>query len=262
MGRGMRLRSRLWIGALALILTMGTAGSARALNIIGASMGHGGSLSRLSMYGTYNYLGTFDGSSDAAWANALSGGLGAFDALIIGENADIPSLSGATLTNIANYVSGGGIVIVTGDHGQASGKLNAIFGYSTSTGGSSELITSTLQAGAVGTNFASGPATLTTLNGTDSISGNPGITLYTSSNGTDVFVATYGSGVVGFDSWDLCECGNPSGAQDDWYDVLSRLLSYKAAVPFVPTEWLIGLALLMLLMGSWALRRRAAAREA
>lgn len=257
--------TRLSTATLALVLIAGLVTPASALNIIGASMGHGIDETALATYGGHTYLGTFDGSSDAEWANALGGGLGAFDAIIIGEDADISSLSGTTVANIASYVSGGGIVIVTGDHDGASNKLNAIFGYSTSTGGSTDYVTSTLQSGAAGTIFASGPATLQTVDGTDSITGNPGITLYTSSNGTDVFVATSGSGVVGFVSWDLCgsdsDCGNPSASQDQWYEVLDLLLSYQAAVPFVPTEWLVGLALLMLLIGSMALRRRSARSE-
>lgn len=264
MRQGTLLRPGHWIGALALIVLVAMAAPAGALNVIGASMGHGIDTTRLAAFGGHTYLGTFDGSSDAEWANALGGGLGSFDAIIFGENADPSSLSGATISNIASYVSGGGIVIVTGDHGSAAGKLNTLFGYSTVDEPRSDGVTSTLQPAAAGTNFATAPATITTLNGTDGVSGNPGTTFYTSVNGSDVFVANYGSGVVGFMSWDLCDCSgdNSAGDRDVWYDLLDRLLSYQAAVPFVPTEWLIGLALLMLLMGWLALRRRAASAEA
>ncbi|MBY0514053.1 MAG: hypothetical protein K2P78_09105, partial [Gemmataceae bacterium] len=152
-------------------------------------------------------------ASDAGFASAF--GAGGFDALVIGEDVGTGiDLSAATKTNIANYASGGGTVIVLGSQGNQATFLNSVFGFSTASGG--------LQYGnePVTRVAGTGPATLAAMSGTAYITGAPGLVTYTGNGGeTAAFTSNYGSGYVDFLAWDFC-CGPPAQFAD-WYSVLA-----------------------------------------
>jgi HYR domain-containing protein len=217
--------------ALVLTLVLGLSGLAQAANVLYGS-GHGLDTGRMSTFGGHSLVGTFSGN-DSGWANALGGGLGAFDAIIVGESAVInsTSLSATTRSNIAAYVSGGGRIIVLGAHGFASREtffFNNVFAYSTTQQGTTccgGSVAGTLQAGAAGTTFAGGPATLGNLNLTVWLGNTPGTTMYSTSGKTLVFMDNFGAGVVGFLGWDFC-CGGSSSERDDWYRALDSALGF------------------------------------
>src|SRR5439155_12925446 len=125
--------------------------------------GHLLNSSNLTTFGGHTF--TTIGSSDASWTTAFAGGFGDFDAIVVGEGSPIPSA--AIRAAITSYVSGGGRIIVLSSHGFSESQfLNAVFGYSTVVASGcddSEGVAGSLQAGAAGTTFAGGPATLRNL---------------------------------------------------------------------------------------------------
>lgn len=249
-------RKGLLAGFVLLVVVVATAMPAGAADILMADNNHSIDETRLSTFGGHTVVAVFDGDSDADWATALAGGFGDFDLIIIAEDTEAAStLSAGTLSDIADYVSAGGCVIVSGNHNNEDETLNAIFGFSTTNVNDDD--TASLQGSASGTAFDGGPATLVDLSAVEALTGAPGVVYYAqaTSGAAWVFVAEFGAGVVGYHGWDFNEAGS-SGDQDDWYDVLDRIIAQKAVVPFLPTRWLIAFGLLVALLGTLALRRR------
>ncbi len=188
--------------------------------------GHGLNASKLTTYGGHTY--TTIGGSDAAWTTAFAGGFGAFDAVVVGEGTPVPSA--AVRAAIVSYVSGGGRIIVISGHGFSEAAfLNGVFGYSTVIAQGcldSETVAGSLQAGAAGTTFAGGPATLRDLSCTThfTIASRPAgaVLMYGNATSDIAWVKQSGAGLVTWLGWDYC-CGSDA-FQNDWYRVLDSAL--------------------------------------
>lgn len=176
-------------------------------------------------------------ADDAGWATALSGGYGPFDAVLVGEASKRRALSASTSAAIAAYVSAGGRVIVVSDHRGAVGFLNAVFGYSTTVRYgcySDGSVAGAIQAGAIGTTFAGGPATVGNLSCTSAFNSASlpasARKLYTGTDGvaptTLAFAGGYGSGRLVWLGWDYC-CGGTVRQVDDWYMVLDSSIRFS-----------------------------------
>lgn len=180
----------------------------------------------------------FDGCSNDEWTAALA--RTDFDVLMVGESApgclgsDPGDLTSETLQAIGNYVRNGGRIIITGAHTNEDEFMNFVFSFNTEnvSDTSSETLEGTLQSGASGTPFSSGPATLTDPSATELLTGTPGTTIYSSPEGTWAFTVPFGSGVVTYLAWDFC-CGTDA-VLDDWYRVLDRALAVQGAAPAAP----------------------------
>lgn len=213
--------------ALALLLLASNSYAARLLYTNSA---HDLDAGRLAALGhTYT---TFSPDS-AGWTTALSGGNGAFDAIIVGEGASGYSLSAGAVTAIRSYVSNGGRLIVIGDHNANIGFLNNALGvsgtveygcmYDDSVGGA-------LLSPAAGTSFAGGPATLANASCTSALakSSTPIAArhIYGDADTSLAFVLPSGSGVIGWLGWDFCCSENPQ-VVDDWYIALDNTIDYS-----------------------------------
>lgn len=166
----------------------------------------------------------FTGISLAAFEGALNGAdLLLFPELEGGDLA--PSLAGATRAFLANYVAAGGGIIVMGSS-NADNLLNAIFGFSTGTGGVTSPINQTLNA--IGTRYQGGPATLPDNSLTTSLTNTPAQTsaIYTDSNG-EVVVANIpvGRGTVAYVGWDWFSAAPLGGVDGGWGTVLGRTVA-------------------------------------
>jgi hypothetical protein len=204
--------------------------AASASRVLYAS-GHEIDTARLSKFGGHTLTATFDGCSESEWASALT--RTDFDVLIVGENAPHNcTLSPETMSAIRNWVSAGHPYIQTGAHGDESGFMNTVFGFSTAVTSDTENggLTGTLLPSAAGTQFAGSPATLADPSETILLSGTPGTPIYTGPEGTWVFTVPFGAGTVTYLAWDLCGqaeptgCGNPPSQEDDWYRVLDHAI--------------------------------------
>lgn len=218
--------------AATLLGCMTAAGSAEAARFLYTG-GHGADLARATALGdTFQEIP----ADDAGWSTALSGGYGAFDAFVAGENSGNTTLSASTRSAIAAYVNNGGKVIIVGDHEGSTSFLNPVFGYSAvaSYGCDSEqTVGGTKTAATVGTSFASGPPALRNLSCTGALVASSlpaGVkTMYAGDGTSLVFTASYGRGQIGYLGWDLCGegdggCGNEPAYEDDWYIVLHAAL--------------------------------------
>jgi hypothetical protein len=237
LSRPRRLALLLSLGLLA-VLAFALPASASAARVLyaGGPSTHPIDVNRLATFGGHTVVDPgangFDGCSDAEWATALA--RTDFDILVVGEDAPgcfTTDLDPATLTAIGNYVRGGKPIIISGAHEDEDDFMNTVFGFNTSnvSNTSDETLTGTLQSGAAaGTLFADGPTTLKDPSATELLSGTPGTTLYSGPEGTWVFRATVGSGMVTYLAWDLCgepdDCGNTPSVEDDWYRVLDRAI--------------------------------------
>lgn len=212
---------------------------------------------RDDLVSTGNTVIDFSGTSDAAWAAALTG----VDALVIPELENgvlSTAISNATKNEIRNFVMNGGSLVVTNAFFSDSlTLLNEIFGYSLVADNAGQL-TSLDAAEAAGTAFASGPATLGDLNavnGIDSSSLDASMrNIY--SNGVDftaVFTAAFGAGNITFLGYDWF-----AGQDADWAAVqnIAVNLNAAAAVPLPAALPLFATALGGL--GVFARRRRQA----
>src|SRR5689334_3818538 len=191
-------RTRKLVLSLALVACFVFAVPAFASGAVRAlyASGHPFDTARFAQFGGNTLVGTFDGCDDASWAAALA--RTDYDVLIVGEDAPgcfASSLSAGTLTAIANYVRSGHRYIETGAHNHQDDFMNAVFGFSTASSGSSsnESLTSTLQSGAAGTPFAGGPSTLHAVDATDFMNSTPGTTIYSGNEGTWVFTVPFGA---------------------------------------------------------------------
>lgn len=228
-----KLRSNFFARAallLALLVSASTAYAARFLYTGGHSLDD----PRVAALGhTYSeFVG-----DDAGWAAALGGAYGPFTAILVGENSGSRALSASTSSAIAAYVSAGGRVIVASDHNGNLGFLNAVFGYSTTVRYGcydDDSVAASIQAGATGTTFAGGPATVGNLSCTsafDSASVPASARkLYTGNDAgaptTLAFAGGYGSGRLVWLGWDYC-CGGSVQQNDDWYMVLDSAIKFS-----------------------------------
>jgi hypothetical protein len=213
------------LGALAIALPAGASAGVRALY----ASGHPFDTARFAQFGGNTLVDTFDGCSDSAWASALA--RTDFDVLIVGEDAPgcfTTDLSSGTLTAIANYVRSGHRYVQTGAHNHQDEFMNAVFGFSTASNGSSsdETLTATLQPGAAGTPFAGGPSAVHAVDSTDFMISTPGTTIYSGPEGSWLFTLPFGAGSITYLAWDFCGepdgCGTDLSLQDVWYQVLDR----------------------------------------
>lgn len=227
------------------LLAVAFTGSVQA-TLITYTGGHDINVSAANAGGVYLSTGTTNsgfGTSDAAMTNALTGGNGPFDALIIGENNS--SLSASARTEVSNFTLAGGHTVVLGAHGSEAAFLNDVFGTSVSayTGSFSSYLGDPITRVA-----GSGPATLIGLNGSwflDEV-GVPGTILYErDAGGVAAFVMDYGLGTLSWLAWDFCECSAPDSDETDWYSVLgsSAITSGGGDVPEPATLALFGLGL-------------------
>lgn len=219
--------------ALLLLALVFTAGTAHAARFLYTSDGH--PLDSARVTGLGHTFAEFR-PNDAGWAGVFSGANGAFDAIVVGEGQLYNAISANTRTAIASYVSGGGRVIVVGDHQGSTTFTNSVFGYAaTAAYGCSydESFAGALQPGAVGTSFAGGPPALANLSctGALNLSSVPAAatTIYAGASTSLVFAADFGAGQVVYLGWDFC-CGSIAN-EDDWYLVLDSSLAFDGFVP-------------------------------
>lgn len=200
----------------------------------------------------------FTGTSDAAWASALS----VANVLVIPELANFNlvgagQLSSTTRTNIASFVSGGGTLVIAGEFDNHDTTfLNAVFGYSILGLDVSMGPYALNGSAATGTPFAGGPATLPWINrpfGVQSASlPDEALNLYSDSGETVAFVSQYGAGQVAYVAYDWHESTRPG----DWGKVLGSAIAFSQvqAVPEPSTLVIFGLGSLGMAVG--AIRRR------
>jgi len=201
----------------------------------------------------------FTGTTTAAWSAALAGA----DVLVIPEevNNDIaPDLEAGAVTAVQNFVANGGGLL---SFEQSYGFLNSVFGYSLSDTG--DTAPYNLTAGATGTAFEGGPASLPYNDSTYSNGSLPGSAscMYESGGGNCAVILFHeGTGQIVHLAWDWYNAV-PVGTEDSgWIAVLQNaVIQVSVPVP-VPTlgEW--GRMALVLFFGIAALmmlRRRESA---
>jgi hypothetical protein len=195
------------------------------------------------------------------------------------ENGNLtPTLSGATTSIIHDFVfiRGGTLVVFAPATGDPLAVLNVTF-KEDPLGGKALSLTSagdavgsiTKAAGAAGTTFANGPATLPILSATSTVElaslpvGSQLVhtnVIYEDDNGNAVVTQiSYGSGHILIIGWDWFDAA-PTGAQDGgWLALLDTTVTVPAGPPVpVPTlsEWaMIALAALLVVTGLRTLRR-------
>ena len=194
--------------------------------------------------------------------DVFNGVFGAFEAIVVSE--DTGDLSAGTYALFNQYVSEGGCVIVTADHGSEDTFINNTFGFSIlATDAVDGVDTFSLQPGAAGTQFSGGPGSLIAANNTFAYSNTPGIDVYNGSAGEAVFTDVFGLGNLTVIGWDYC-CTPPNDPNDilNWYEVVNRAFDQCAPVPPsrpIPTisEWgLIAMAGILGIFGLFAAIRR------
>lgn len=194
---------------------------------IGGDIGDEATEIQAALQSQGNTVTTFSGISAAAFSAALADQ----DALVIPEleNANLNAdLTPAARAVIANFVSGGGGLILAADSGSNdTALLNAVFGF-TLTDGTVAPGTSLLSpAGAAGTPFAGGPATLPDNNLVSALTtaSLPAGARSVYNVGTDTTVAAigFGAGNVVFLGYDWFNALPAPGSQDGgWNNVLNR----------------------------------------
>ncbi|EPX82357.1 hypothetical protein Salmuc_04082 [Salipiger mucosus DSM 16094] len=196
-----------------------------------------------------NSVSTFTGTDQANWAAAMTG----VDALLIPElERSALTLDSATRSDVADFVGSGGNLVVSASYANnEAALLNAIFGWSLTGGSGSGAMQ--LQSAAAGTDFAGGPATLASLNGTYDLllSSLPSsaTAIYADSNSARVFSAEVGAGSVTFLAYDWYDTATDA----DWGAVLNTALNVDVSPVPLPA----GLPLLLAGLGGLvALRRR------
>jgi subtilisin family serine protease len=174
----------------------------------------------------------FSGLAGADWTTALAGaGLLVIPEL---ENSDlISALPAETKTAIRDFVGGGGglVTVLTATGPKGTRLLNDVFGFSLGSEVHLSGVTQSLDAaGAAGTAFAGGPATLSGSNATMGVptsslpAGSKAI--YTASAAASVFTLPYGAGSIAGLGFDWFESPTPAG----WETVLgSAVTQVKSA---------------------------------
>ena len=203
--------------------------------------------------------------------DAFNGDFGPFDAIVVsecqeGEGSGCEDLTPENNALINQFVSGGGCLILTGQHANGEDDfLNNTFGYDIGVIEVDNVVdTFAIQLGANGTEFAGGPATLVAADLTSAFSNTPGITIYNGTKGVGVFTDEFGEGTVTAIGWDYC-CSddeeNTEGEILDWYEVVNRAFDQcpEPEPRTVPTlsEWgLIAMAGILGIVGFIVMRRR------
>ncbi|MGH7849152.1 MAG: IPTL-CTERM sorting domain-containing protein [Thermodesulfobacteriota bacterium] len=201
--------------------------------------------------------------------DAFNGDFGSFEAVVVSENIDEISPESYALFN--QFVSAGGCLILTGDHGEGEDEfLNNTFGYSVGITTTSEdpADTFSIQPGAAGTAFPGGPASLASADLTAAFSNTPGSVIYNGAIGVGVFTDGFGGGTVIAIGWDYCCTDGPGtnteGQILDWYEVVNRAFdectgstgSFSRPIPTL-SEWgLIAMAGILGIFGLFAALRR------
>lgn len=199
---------------------------------------------------------------------AFSGQFGPFEAVVVSESIEEISPGAYQLFN--QFVSGGGCLILTGDHADGEDEfLNNTFGYSVGVDTvQAGVDTFSIQPGASGTQFASGPGSLLAADQTSAFSNTPGSVIYSGTTGVAVFTDQFGGGTVTAIGWDYC-CPLPNDPNEilNWYEVVNRAMNTECAT-FTPaanpiptlSEWgMIAMAGVLGLFGLLtAVRRRKA----
>lgn len=205
----------------------------------------------------------FDGNNAAEWATATASA----DVIFQGQSGQVASLSPAERSDIANFVNGGGALLLLRSPENLD-LMNEILGTTMTTSGStsgSGLPEIPRTADGDASSFASAPATLPTLNDklpidTASIPGSV-LNAYELSGATHIASSGFGSGSVTFLSWDWC-CGDTPEQRADWDSALLAAAGF-AVLPAVPVPVanpaVLGMLSFMLaLFGVRYLRRRTA----
>jgi Ca2+-binding RTX toxin-like protein len=172
----------------------------------------------------------FTGITATDFSFALAGA----KALVIPDqeiSALAPDLSGDAVHIIRSYVaSGGGLILSDNTGANVASLLDRVFGISVTQGQGPG--TTTKQAAAAGTNFASGPGSLPENNGTDFLTGLPAgaASIYANGANSSVVAFTFGNGEIVFLGWDWFNSDPPNvGAQNGgWQNVLGRALTEVA----------------------------------
>jgi hypothetical protein len=174
-----------------------------------------------------------------------------------------PDLDAAARTAIANFVNGGGLLLMFDpESGDPLDVLNATFGFSMSPTFDNPP-NSLNPAGAAGTPFAGGPATIPSNNATATVDAGTlpsgARIIYIDNSGNSVVtLIPFGAGRIVIFGWDWYDA-RPTGSQDGgWLDVLNRATgpgTVSAAPALSPLG--IGITILALAaLGTVSLRRR------
>ncbi|MEX1000122.1 MAG: IPTL-CTERM sorting domain-containing protein [Thermodesulfobacteriota bacterium] len=215
--------------------------------------------------------------TDQSVQDAFNGDFGVFEAIVVsegvGEEPDERSIDLKAIANLSpqsyqlinQFVSGGGCLILTGDHGDGEDEfLNDAFGYNVTVVDADEEPppdTFLIQLGAAGTQFEGGPPVLLSADASEVFSNTPGTTIYNGAEGVIVFTDQFVLGTVTVIGWDYC-CTPPEeeGPILDWFEVVNRAFDQcEPPVSNVPTlsEWgLISMAGILGIVGFMVMRRR------
>lgn len=206
----------------------------------------------------------FDGDNAAEWATATANA----DVIFQGQSGQVASLSPAERSDIADFVSDGGALLLLRSTENVD-LMNEILGIAMTTSGSvsgSGLPDIPRTADGDASNFSTAPSVLPTLNDklpidTASIPGSV-LNAYELSGATHIASATFGAGTVTYLSWDWC-CGDTPEQRADWDSALLAAAGFtpRPAVPVpVANPVVLGMLSLMLaLFGVRYLRRRTTA---
>lgn len=190
---------------------------------------------------------TFTGTAAADFTAGLAGA----DVVLFPEfeNGDLSAALGAgAATEIANFTSAGGGVIVLGtNNGFGSGTedvdlLNTVFGFGLVDGSSFLSGDSSITADAAGTAFDGGPATLENVSATSGLStisvlpaGSKVIYEDDATTETVVGLLPFSSGKIAYLGWDWFEAAPVGTVDGGWNDVLDRAVTEVAAAAVGPT---------------------------
>jgi hypothetical protein len=179
----------------------------------------------------------FSGTSDPAWSTALA----TANIIIIPQTSSTSALSATTRANIATWVNAGGRLIVQHTTENID-LLNSVLGSSIAYvyggyGTGTPLIPRT--AAAVGTTFASAPASLPMLDDHGGIVASSlptgALSIYELGGTTHVMIRQVGSGAVAFFSWDWC-CGDTPAMRAQWDSALAAAATFSGSFAVISTE--------------------------
>lgn len=205
----------------------------------------------------------FDGDVAGEWATATANA----NVIFQGQSGQVASLSPTERSDIADFVSGGGALLLLRSPENLD-LMNEILGTTMTPSGStsgSGLPEIPRTADGDASNFASAPALLPTLNDklpidTASIPGSV-LNAYELTGETHIASSGFGSGSVTYLSWDWC-CGDTPEQRADWDSALLAAAGFSAlppvAVPVANPVVLGMLSLMLALFGVRYLRRRTA----
>lgn len=197
---------------------------------------------RLALESHGHTVSPFTGISAIDFQTALA----AADVLVIPELERGPlhsSLTAAAQTEIVNFVSGGGGLIIHGDFGgDDEALLNQLFGFSLVRGANTSSGSSSRTAAAIGTAFEGAPASVPNNNGTymwQTASLPAGAqSLYQFGGNTTVATIPVDSGEIVFLAYDWFDSNPPNaGGQDGgWHELLDRAVQQAEFDQFVAID--------------------------